>query len=246
MALLLCFDAPLVSFGTVAVDQHGVVQRFPSLSMITGICANALGWRHDAVASLQALQGGLRYAARLDRPGEALVDYQTVDLGASWMRAEVAGWTTRGRVVRRDGSEANRTGTHQRYRHYRADSVTTVALGLESESPVSLDALAHALRVPARPLFLGRKSCLPAARLLVGTVEAASLLVAVATAPRHPRADAGPLPATWWANVDDNSDGLVGAPRLVAVTDERDWRNRIHVGRRVMREGLVDPPQAVS
>jgi hypothetical protein len=30
---------------------------------------------------------------------------------------------------------------------------------------------------------------------------------------------------------------------VVAVTDERDWHSRIHVGRRLMREGHVDPPE---
>jgi len=80
-AIVLRFDAPLVSFGAPAVDQNGVVQPFPALSMLTGLIANALGWEHRESDKLDALQERLRYAARTDRRGEALLDYQTVDLG---------------------------------------------------------------------------------------------------------------------------------------------------------------------
>lgn len=50
--------------------------------------------------------------------------------------------------------------THQRYRDY--DSLCVVALRLESPDQVpTLDDLAKALDEPARPLFIGRKPCLP-------------------------------------------------------------------------------------
>ncbi len=239
-ALLLRFDAPLVSFGAPAVDQNGVVQAFPTLSLLVGLLGNALGWDHRDVDALEGLQARLRYAARIDRRGEALVDYQTVDLGTDWMRAETAGWTTRGRIAERGGASGE--GTHQRFRHYRADSLHTLAVSLTGDGPPTLDALVAALREPARPLFIGRKTCLPAAPLLLGVVEARSLLAALASAPRVQRGDAGLLPASWWES-DDPGDAS-GDSRVVAVTDERDWRNRIHVGRRLMREGHVDPPEA--
>ncbi len=224
------------------MDQHNVVQRFPALSMLTGLIANALGWRHGDIAPLESLQENLRYAARLDRVGTALLDYQTVDLSSAWMRAETAGWTTRDRIAGRGGAKENATGTHQRYRHYRADSICTVSIGFESDSGLSPDQAAEAIREPARPLFLGRKCCLPAAPLVVDVIDTPSLLAALAVHPRHPRADEGPLPATWWEG--DNAEASAGESRVVAVTDERDWRNRVHVGRRLMREGRVDPPRA--
>jgi CRISPR system Cascade subunit CasD len=237
--LVLRFDAPLVAFGAPAVDHNGVVQLFPALSMLTGLLANALGWHHRNSAKLDALQERLRYAARIDRRGEALVDYQTVDLGADWMDPDQAGWTTHGRIAARGG--ANSKETHQRWRHYRADSLHTVALTLDDDGDPSLDALASALREPARPLFIGRKCCLPAAPLLVGVYEAEALVELLATLPRPPRADVGRLPATWWDGDDASRAG--GASRVVAVTDERDWCSRVHVGRRLMREGHVDPPE---
>lgn len=237
--LVLRFDAPLVSFGAPAIDQNGVVQPFPALSMLAGLIGNALGWDHRDGDKLDAIQERLCYAARIDRRGEALIDYQTVDLGTDWMRAESAGWTTHGRIAARGGASGE--GTHQRYRHYRADSVHTVALTLMGNTDPSLDEVASALREPARPLFIGRKCCLPAAPLLLGVLDAASLVEVVASVPRPNRADQGLLPACWWDG--DDASHVAGKSRVVAVTDERDWRNRVHVGRRLMREGHVDPPE---
>ena len=238
--LVLRLDAPLVSFGAPAVDQNGVVQTFPALSMFTGLIANALGWDHRDVDKLEDLQERLRYAARIDCRGEALLDYQTVDLGMDWMRPENAGWTTRGVVAYRAGASGE--ATHQRYRHYRADSVHTVALSLIGDEAPSPDEVAEALRKPARPLFIGRKCCLPAAPVLLDVVDGTSLVSVLASIPRPARADPGRLPAFWWDGDDATAAG--GDSRIVPVTDERDWRNRVHVGRRFMREGHVDPPEA--
>lgn len=237
--LILRFDAPLVSFGAPAVDQNGVVQPFPALSMLTGLIANALGWEHRDVDKLEELQERLRYAARTDRRGEALPDYQTVDLGMDWMLPEKAGWTTRGRIAQRAGASGDTT--HQRYRHYRADSIHTIAVTLVGDESPSLNDVAVALREPARPLFIGRKCCLPAGPLLLDVTEAASLVDVLAVTPRAKRADPGLLPVSWWDG--DDATSASGDSRVVPVTDERDWRNRVHVGRRLMREGHVDPPE---
>ena len=236
--VVLRFDAPLVSFGGPAIDQHGMVQAFPALSMITGLLANALGWDHRDVDRLESLQERLRYAARIDRRGEALVDYQTVDLGTPWMLPAQAGWTTRGRIAGRGGASA--AGTHQRYRHYRADSVHTVALTVLGDEAPTAEEIAAALRNPARPLFIGRKCCLPATPLLLEVIEGESLLSVLASVPRARRADPGELQACWW---EDETGGPQNESRVIAITDERDWADRVHVGRRLMREGHVNPPE---
>ena len=238
--LVLRLDAPLVSFGAPAIDQNGVVQNFPALSMLTGLIGNALGRDHRDVDKLEDLQQRLRYAARIDRRGEALLDYQTVDLGTEWMKPKTAGWTTRGVIAYRAGASGE--ATHQRYRHYRADSVHTVALSFIVDEPPSPDEVAEALRKPARPLYIGRKCCLPAVPVLLDVVDGMSLVSVLASIPRSTRADAGRLPACWWDGDDATAAG--GDSRTVPVTDERDWRNRVHVGRRFMREGHVDPPEA--
>jgi len=239
--LVLRFDAPLVSFGAPMVDQNGVIQTFPGLSMLTGLLANALGWDRCDYEQLGQLQERVRFAARVDRRGEALLDYQTVDLGAPWMRPKSAGWTTRGRIAKRGESDASE-GTHQRYRHYRADSVHTVVLTLAGDDRPTLEDVAAAMHEPARPLFIGRKTCLPAAPLLLETLEAGSLVAALASVPRARRADEGWLPATWWER--DEGGAAVGESRVVAVSDERDWQSGVPAGRRLLREGHVDTPEA--
>lgn len=92
--LLLRFDAPLMSFGTVMVDQHGPIDRFPGLSLLAGLFGNALGYRHGDGPALDALQSRIEYAARWDIEPQPLLDYHTVDLGQPKMAEP--GWTTRG------------------------------------------------------------------------------------------------------------------------------------------------------
>ena len=55
--LVLRFDAPLMAFGSVAVDQVGPVRDFPAASMLTGLIGNALGWRWSESTALQSIQG---------------------------------------------------------------------------------------------------------------------------------------------------------------------------------------------
>lgn len=239
--LILRFDAPLMSFGAPIVDNHGVVQDFPGLSLVTGLLGNALGYDHRQHAELNRLQARLRYATRRDVPGEPLRDYQTVDLGQPHLDAKHVGWTTRGYVEERAGASGK--GTHIRYRDYRADSVHTVALTLlPSDERPTLDDLGEALTRPARPLFLGRKCCLPASRIVVGRIEASSPVAAVIAAPLTDRAlatskapDEADEVRVWWA--DDDPTAPIKPSRRLAVTDERDWLNQHHGGRRILHEG---------
>ncbi|MGC4121407.1 MAG: type I-E CRISPR-associated protein Cas5/CasD [Myxococcales bacterium] len=158
------------------------------------------------------------------------------------MDPERAGWTTRGAIATRGGASSEKT--HIRYRHYRADSIHTVAVGLEGEGSPSLDEVAAALREPARPLFLGRKACLPSGPVLYACVEAASLVDALQVLARvGGRGDPGPLPVWWWDG-DVAPEAVTANSHVVPVTDERDWANQVHVGRRLMREGMLNPPEA--
>lgn len=241
--LLMRFDAPMMSFGTTAVDSLGRTGAFPGRSMLAGLLGNALGYDHRDHGALGTLQGRLRHAVRRDCGGEVRADYQTVDLGQPSLLDEVA-WTTRGQLDPRGGSGDNKVGTHIRRRFYLVDSVFTVALTLEpAETAPSLDDLEAALARPARPLFLGRKCCLPASPLGIGRVTAASLRAAVvaAVAPAHRLAD--PQMRLWWP-VGDDPEHEHHAHR-VEHTDERDWNNQIHVGRCTMLEGTHDTSQEV-
>lgn len=232
--LMLRFDAPLMSFGGVMVDNYGVTTEFPARSLVAGLLANALGWDHAHADTTQRLQDGITIAARCDQAGEKILDYQTVDLGQSFLRE---GWTTRGKFEKREGG--NSVGTHIRYRHLWADRVMTVAVAVTDPACPTLEELAAALTRPTRPLFIGRKACLPASPIALGIVEATDVLEALTEAPRSPRSGAGPITAWWPAELGERESS-----RRIQITDDREWKNQIHTGRRAVFEGWISPPEA--
>ena len=176
--LILNLESPLMAFGGETVDNLGVIRRFPAVSMLTGLLANALGWRRVEGARHQRLQDRLVFAARIDREprgGVRLTDFQTAQLGAS-----EKGWTTRGEPDDRAGGANTYNAPHLRHRDYFPDMCVTVALRLrpEDDSP-TLDELAVALQEPTRPLFIGRKPCLPSASLFADFTDGDTALAAL-------------------------------------------------------------------
>ncbi|MCB1776419.1 MAG: type I-E CRISPR-associated protein Cas5/CasD [Candidatus Competibacteraceae bacterium] len=238
--LLLRFDAPLMSFGDVIVDHHNITDRFPRLSLLTGLFGNALGYRHGDAEALNALQARIEFAARWEVEPTALVDYHTVDLGQPKMANK--GWTTRGVAEHRDGGSDAKLGTHIRYRHYWANGVMTVAMTLTGHTEPSVSTLAKALQEPARPLFLGRKTCLPAAPLFREMVEAPDVLAALQAMSGKTSLRPGArrsASACWPVHLGTDLPG-----RVVAIYDQRDWCNQIHSGRRLRREGILPDEEA--
>jgi len=234
--LLLRFDAPLMSFGGVQVDENNTTEAFPSLSMLTGLLGNALGYHHRDAERLERLQQRLCYAVRCDRRGAPLMDYQTVDLGQDFLREA---WTTWGAPGRRAGGSA-KTGTHIRYRHYRADAVYTLALSLDpADEEPTLEACAQALREPERPLFLGRKACLPAAPLLLGQTRASGLRAALTEVPLSDRVASDDTPFSAWWPEEGEPAPAAGKGRRLPVSDFRDWSNQVHTGRRFLWHGQI-------
>lgn len=238
--LILRLEGPLMAFGEVAVDELRPSGLFPAQSMLTGLLANTLGWDFAQGPDHQRLQERVLYGARLDRAGEELGDYQTV----RYSKQDILWLSGQRGLLPRAGGEIK--GPVIRHRYYRADSRVTVALTLvpEDEDP-SLDRISRALLAPARPLFLGRVSCPPAAPVFRGeTVEADSPLQALQMAPlllrpEEPEPGAG-LPAQTPWKEGDTPEGREWAVRQ--VTDQRDWQNQIHTGRRLVVETLVEPP----
>lgn len=250
--LIMRLEAPLMSFGGETIDNYGVIRWFPSASMLTGLLANSLGWRRVEPEKHQRLQDRLVFAARIDREpagGVRMTDYQTVKMGdtvdlfvrsSSW----VVGWTTRGEPDQRAGalgSAGSGPFTHQRWRDYFADMRVTVALRLKPEADApTLDDLKVALEEPARPLFIGRKPCLPSTPLLHG--DFADGDTALAALKSVPLPEDGDLPVrvrlTW---PDDEGVEDVDANRHHMLTDQRNWVSGLHGGGRMVWEGAVAP-----
>lgn len=242
-ALLLRLEAPLMSFGGVAVDETRRTLEHPGRAMLTGLLANALGWLRSDFDALQSLQERLDFAVRRDRQGSLLNDFHTVDLGQDFMKQ---GWTTRGATEGRNTSDASK-GTHIRHRHFLADAAYTVAIGVDppDESP-TLDELERALWRPARPLFLGRKTCLPARPLVddptsgSNRVRADSLVEALTDVPSWADRSETDSPSLWWFQTTIPKDHpAIRHDRQFPITDDRVWSIQKHTGRRFMEEGAL-------
>ena len=234
--LIINLEAPLMAFGGETIDNLGVIRPFPAVSMLTGLFANALGWRRVERQRHQDLQDRIVMAARIDREpagGVRMTDFQTAQLAAN-----DRGWTTRGAPEGRAGGANTYLAPHLRYRDYYADMGVTVALRLEpAEDAPDLDQLAQALQEPARPLFIGRKPCLPSGPLFGGFAEGDTVLVALlSVAPGDdPRGE--PCRLQW-----PRGEGMdeIEANRTHMITDQRSWVSGLHGGGRWVCEGTVE------
>lgn len=231
--LHLRLTAPLMAFGGVLIDQVGPTRDFPSASALTGLFANALGWRREDSTAHQALQDRLEFGALIAREGCLLTDSQNARV-----YEEEPGWTTTGHPETRNkgtsysndplpdqiGNQRGRKWlTHRRRRDYLADHDCRVVLRLALGDCPDLDTLAAALDRPARPLFIGRKTCLPSAPLFAGWVEGADARAALT-------ALALPGRALWPASGDEP---------LADLPDLRNWISGLHGGSRRVCEGIL-------
>jgi CRISPR system Cascade subunit CasD len=240
--LILRLEAPLMSFGAPIVDRYGKNQPYPALSMISGMLGNALGYDHSDFNKLQKLQERLRYASRQDRAGQEIQDFQTVDISKPHMRAygkESRAWTTYGKLENRTNqNKKGDRGPLLRHRDYRADAIHTVALTLEpAEIQPTIDDIEAALKQPARPLFIGRKTCLPSTPIFAGRMQAKNLTKALKEIDLPLHADKRERYPAWWPV--DNKTDQPQADIEKPVTDKRDWSNQIHVGERWIARGEI-------
>ena len=230
--LVLRLEAPLMAFGGVAIDQVGPVRDFPAASMLTGLIGNALGWHWSDSAAHQEIQNRLVFAARREREGVLLTDTQNAQLART-----DKGWTTRGAPEGRGG--ASYDAPHRRLRDYHADLSVRIVLRLvPTEGTPTLEDLAEALDQPVRPLFLGRKPCLPSTPLLA---KEPARWVTGNTAHEALRAvpGQGNLRALW--PVGQGPEAGNGVDRITDLADLRNWYTGLHSGSRRVVEGWVAP-----
>jgi CRISPR system Cascade subunit CasD len=241
--LLLVLEGPLMAFGAVMVDAFGKIDDFPGRAMLTGLLGNALGYDRTDRAQLNALQSRLVSGGAILHEGERFTDVQNAKLDKT-----DKGWTTRGKPEKRDGGQGTYSSPHRRVRDYVANGCVMIVLRLEpADGDPSLDDLAAALREPERPLFLGRKPCLPSRPILHGRIGAPAIvdaleqgLIELAHDARTTRRSMGfgsrPVRARW-----PESEGVRSHDRLVEICDERDWTVGVHVGLSRVREGQFQP-----
>ena len=165
--LLLRLAAPLQSWGADSKFEIRKTNREPTKSGVLGLLAAALGVRRDDDKGLQELKT-LRFGVRVDQEGGLLVDFHTANnpTPQQTAKARAAGKAPPSPYVTR--------------RHYLTDAMFLV--GLESEDETLLHQLETALRSPAFPLFLGRRSCPPTQPVCLG-VRQRELLEALQSEP---------------------------------------------------------------
>jgi len=146
--LLLRFDGPMQSWSVAGFADRPTLP-FPTKSGIIGLLANAYGRkRSESIDDLAALTTGVR----ADEKGCPLTDFQI---------AGHDGWRSADGKLHTDTRKIRRKG-------YLTDAVFTAALS----GPTSvIERSASAVERPARPLFLGRRCCPPAAPVLIGVSE---------------------------------------------------------------------------
>ena len=223
-----------MAFGGVAIDQVGPVRDFPSASMIVGLIGNALGWHWRDHAEHQAIQDRLFFGARRERAGTVVTDVQNAQLART-----DKGWTTRGEPDGRAG--ASYTAPHRRTRDYHADLSVRVVMRFADEARPTLDDVADAIESPQRPLYIGRKPCLPTRPLVAqGSnrwVTGATVHDALSSIPGD-----GEMRAFWPAS--EGPESGEGVDRVIDLTDLRNWRAGFHAGSRRIVEGRLTPAAA--
>lgn len=194
--LLLRLAAPLQSWGDRSAFNRRDTRPQPTKSGIVGLLAAASGRPREADITDLA---GLVLGVRADQPGTLLRDYHTV---SDYRERPLPQAGVNAKGVQKPTSPAK--NTHITNRYYLQDAVFVAAL--RGPAPL-VEVLAHAVRHPAFPLALGRRSCPPTQPVVLDLVPAAPLETVLAELPwqagpaareayeRRTRHTTDPLPA---------------------------------------------------
>jgi CRISPR system Cascade subunit CasD len=224
-------QAPLIAYGDEAVDRKRPTDLMPGKSMLTGLLGNAIGYRRQDAAELESLQRRMRHAARTERigPSRNIRDFHTAQLAA-----DDRAWTTYGVPESRAGNSATYEAPEIREVYYLTESRSVVALALEeTEQGPTLKEVADAVQNPARPLFIGRKCCLPERPIFEAIVDAKNDTEALYLV----EAPKGVTEAqAQWDEPEQHSS--IRKDQEIWVSDLKDWQNGVHVGRRMVNRGI--------
>lgn len=211
--------APLAAWGDVAVGEYRGSRDSPGESALLGLLAAALGVRRDDEASLAALRQSCGFAVGLVAAGQLLRDYHTAQVPG---RADLKG---RPHATRRDelALPKDRLNTILSTRDYRQDASCLVAVQEQPAAVHRLAGLQAALRQPAFVLYLGRKSCPPAAPLNPQLVQASSAHEAL-TAYAQEHGGAAWVRLSWGEDVNAGVTADLCAPRKDRVIRRAGWQ----------------------
>ncbi|KPM50395.1 CRISPR-associated protein Cas5 [Frankia sp. R43] len=154
--LVLRLAGPVQSWGGTSVFNRRDTQTEPTKSGLVGLLAAAQGLRRtDPIETLLTLTFGVR----TDQPGTLLRDYHTL---SDYRGRPLPSAAVTAKGLQKPTSPAKHTHVTERF--YLQDAVFIAAVS--GPEPV-LDTLVAALRAPAFPLALGRRSCPPTQPLLL-------------------------------------------------------------------------------
>ena len=174
-ALVMRWRGPLMSLAGARIDGYAQQMAIPSLTMVAGMLAAALGYRRGD-PRIEALADALHFGVVVHKPGTPLVDFQTADLAIIGMQRAVVDRHGTVRIVKREGSGAAKDRQMQ-YRPLLADGDMSVVASVAA--PWTAPQLLQALRTPVFPLCLGRQSCPAGGQVGEHVIEASSLEAAL-------------------------------------------------------------------
>ena len=154
--LVFHIEAPLASWGDIAVGEVRPSSDRPSRSGLLGLIAACLGIQRGAERALRALDD-LRIAIRLEEAGLPLHDYHTIQVPRT--KKGIRFFTRRDELTREARDELQTILSSRAYRmEIRGDVVLSRPTDAARDCP-PLETIAGAFRRPAFAPYLGRRSC---------------------------------------------------------------------------------------
>jgi CRISPR system Cascade subunit CasD len=214
--LALYFDAPLQSWGYASKFDRRTTLAHPTRSGVIGLLCAASGVDRTDTKGLQCLNDKLEIDVYTFAQGGRLTDYHTVG----------GGYDNKGRNSRKICRKASGgTGTTvQTWREYLEDARFGAVVSGDADR---INALAAHVQNPVWGIWLGRKACIPAARVFEGVHADRDAAVAALGAA------AGGQPVTrvvrQAASFEDGTDTLMDTPLDFSTESRRFAPRRICV-----------------
>ena len=174
--LIFRLYASLASWGEAAVGETRPTATYPGKGAVLGLLGAALGVRRDDDVGQKQLRESIGIGVKQYTPGMLMRDYHTVQMPAAQSKVS---YHTRKEEL---SGPRDALKTILSSRDYRCDGLWTVAVWLTPTASLTLSDLEQALKTPHYPLYLGRKSCPPAAPLAPQRRQCSTLKEALDTA----------------------------------------------------------------